>query len=455
MNETMLRVQGGFPLIGNVSLGGSKHTALAIMGVLPLLRGSVKMVNLPEIRDIEHMLKINESLGVTTSRTAKNEYIFSVEEINFSTKELWRVSELRSSILYLGSIMLNTGYVLLPLPGGDRLGLRPLNQFLYILDAFEIPHDLRLNGIKASFNGLEGNRDFDLCSKMFSSTGNNRSALALMLAYANKGTTKMKNVLIVPEIVHLCQFLHLISQGAVVIDGIGTDTLSVTSPGLDAIWQSKCPGSEYIIASDKCEVPFWICTSALTGGNITCHAPKQENISEVIQKMDAGFLQKAGIPLEILAANQFRIDCSLQGYRPKGFDLVSPIYELNGIALDGCPAFSTLLFKAEGKGSFYCSLFGYERVCWATQLSDLGAKLYIKKEMLYVEGCEHLFAKESLILKGGDIRGASSVLLVALATEGKPLFVKGIEYVERGMEDTISKLQSVGASIDVPHTPNH
>lgn len=254
MNEVVARVQGGVPLNGSVNLSGSKHTALAILGALPLLRGSIKMVNLPEIRDIEHMLKINESLGVVTSRTAKNEYVFFAEEINYSKKELWRVSELRSSILYLGSIMLNTGYVLLPLPGGDRLGLRPLNQFLYVLDAFGIPHDLRLDGIKASFNGLEGNRDFDLCSKMFSSTGNNRSALALMLAYANKGTTRMKNVLIVPEIVHLCQFLQVISQGEVVIEGIGTDTVSVMSPGLDAIWQNKCPGPEYMIASDKCEI---------------------------------------------------------------------------------------------------------------------------------------------------------------------------------------------------------
>lgn len=134
---------------------------------------------------------------------------------------------------------------------------------------------------------------------------------------------------------------------------------------------------------------------------------------------------------------------------------MSPKHELNGIALDACPALSTLLFKAEGKGSFYCHLFGYDRVRWATQLSDLGAKLHIKKEVLYVEGCEHLFAKESLILDGGDIRGASSVLLAALATEGKPLFVKGVEHIERGMEDTIAKLQSVGASIDVPHTPTN
>lgn len=448
MNETMVRVQGGIPLKGNVVISGSKHTALAILGVLPLLRGSVKLMNLPEIRDVQHMLKINESLGVVSSRTGKNEYVFSAEEMSYSEEELWRVSQLRSSILYLGSILLSCGHVLLPTPGGDRLGARPIEGFLRILDVFNIRHELHERGVTAYCDALKGDREFDL----FSIIGNNRSALTLMLAYANQGKTKIKNVLVAPEIVHLCQFLQLISQGMAVIEGIGTDTISISSPGLEIIRQKRCPGPDYVIGFDKCEIPFWICASALTMGNITCSAPGQGNISAFMERMRNALLEKAGIPLEILSADQFRINCGQQEYRPKAFDLLSTYHEMDSIAFDACPIFSTILFKAYGNGSFQCYRYGFERIRWAEQLSKIGATVRIKRNVLFVEGCERLLAKGSIVLEGDDIRSASSVLLAALATEGKPLFVKGVEHIERGMEDIVAKLQAVGASIDVPKT---
>lgn len=445
--EAVLRVYGGSSLKGYVNISGSKHTALAILGVLPLLRGSVELINLPGIKDVEHMLRINESLGMVASRLGDNQYFFSVGEIKYSEDELWRASQLRSSILYLGSILIRCGHVLLPIPGGDRLGARPLNEFLYILDSFGIRHDLQNRGVTAYFEKLEGNRDFDLCSKMFSLMGNNRSVLALMLAYANKGTTKMKNVLILPEVIHICQFLQLISQGSVTIEGIGTDTITIISPGLDAIHQNICSGKKFVIGPDKCEIPFWICAAALTRGDITCRTSAQDGVVDQMTKMDSYLLQRAGIPLDILGANRFRVNCASEGYRPKAFRLLSTQHELDGVAFDACPLFATVLFQAVGEGSFYCYRYGFERIRWVKQLSEIGALVHIERNVLLTIGCEQLFAKKSLILEGNDIRSASSVLLTALATKGKPLFVRGMKHIERGMENIVAKLLSVGASI--------
>jgi len=305
---------------------------------------------------------------------------------------------------------------------------------LYILDSFGIGHELQEKGIKAYFDELEGNREFDLCSKMFSLMGNNRSALALMLAYVNKGTTRMKNVLILPEIIHICQFLQLISQGSVKIDGIGTDTVTVVSPGIEAIHQNSSSDYEYLISPDKCEIPFWICASALTNGNVTCKTLGQISIVDQMTKMNDFLLRRAGIPMEMIGVNGFRINCAFEGYRPKPFDLLSMQHELDGVALDACPIFATTLFKADGQGSFYCYRYGIERIRWARQFSKIGANIRIKNNALLIEGCEHLFAKESVILEGSDIRSASSVLLVALANEGNPLFVRGLEHIERGIE---------------------
>ena len=449
MSGNAVKVRGGIPLQGEINISGSKHAALAILGAMPLLRGSVSLSNLPDIRDVEHMLKINESLGVRSLKVGNGEYLFSAGEINFSSQELWRVPQLRSSILYLGSILLNCGHVLLPVPGGDQLGLRPLHEFLHVLDAFNIRHDLQNRGVMAHLDSISGNREFDLCSKMFPLMGNNRSALAIMLAYANKGITKMKNVLILPEIIQLCQFLQSISMGSVSMNGIGTDTLEVTSPGLDAIHAgSKCSDKSYVIGPDKCEIPFWICASALTRGNISLLIPGNEEVEKTMMGMKVALLDKAGIPLEVINPNKFRVDCSGENFQLHPFNLLSTQHELSGIAFDACPIFATLLFKTDGVGSFYCYRYGFERIRWARQLVKVGALPHIKKNVLFVEGRDCLSAKESVILDGSDIRSSSSVLLIALATEGNPLVVKGFNHIERGMEDVIAKLQSLGALIE-------
>lgn len=449
MNGNVVKVCGGIPLQGEVKISGSKHAALAILGVLPLLRGSVKLTNLPGIRDVEHMLKINESLGVISTEVGKGEYIFFTGEINFSSQELWRVPQLRSSILYLGSILLNCGHVLLPVPGGDQLGLRPLYEFLYVLDAFNIRHDLQNRGVMAYLDSLSGNREFDLCSKMFPLMGNNRSALAIMLAYANKGTTKMKNVIILPEIIQFCRFLQNISMGLVLMNGIGTDTLEISSPGLDTIHAKSCTDVNCTIAPDKCEIPFWICASALTRGNITLNVTGDDEVRRTMIEMKNALLDKAGIPLEVINSNQFRVDCSQNDFQLNPFELLSTQHELNGIAFDACPIFATLLFKAKGVGSFYCYRYGFERIRWAKQLFKIGASVYIKKNVLFVDGRNRLLAGKHVLLEGTDIRSSSSVLLIALATEGNPILVRGLKHIERGMEGVIPKLQSMGASIEL------
>src|SRR5689334_8232052 len=111
----LLQVNGGVPLSGHVTISGSKHSALAVLGTILLLNGKVTLENFPNISDTHHMLKIIESLGV---RQCTNGSTVTLEIVNvkFTNEELWRVSKLRSSALFLGSILARIGRVVMPIP---------------------------------------------------------------------------------------------------------------------------------------------------------------------------------------------------------------------------------------------------------------------------------------------------------------------------------------------------
>ncbi len=240
--------------------------------------------------------------------------------------------------------------------------------------------------------------------------------------------------------------MQLISGNFIDIRGIGTDTLVIDSPGLDALHSRQLSDQHYIISADKCEVPFWISAAALTGGDITCHV-SGVGVDEQMRRMDRALLQRARIPLEIVDPNQFRINCSEPGYRPTAFHLLSTQHELEGIAFDACPILATMLLKARGKGSFYCYRYGFHRVKWFLQLDKIGAKVHVENNVLLTEGCSKLYANESHMLWGYDIRGASGVLLAVIATEGEQLYVRGVEHIDRGVENIVSKLRMLGAMI--------
>lgn len=446
-----ITVFGGIPLKGTVNIGGSKHSSLPILAATLLAKGSIVIRNLPDIDDVIHMLAIVKSLNAKLSEVNKNTLRVELDELTVSTQEFWRITRLRSTVLLLGSLLARTGSVNLPYPGGDKLGSRPMDEFLYVLEQFNISCSLNARSIKASLNGtLRQNRDIDLVTRKFPLMGNNRTVLALMLAWANNGRTVIRNALILPEIIEVCDFLELISNGQVTIDGIGTDTISLTSPGIQSIHKQLC-STEFTIAHDKCEFAFWTAAASLTRGDITLSFPfSSMAVRNTLRKIRETLLNHANIPLQVVNNNSFRINCSQQAYRSTSFELNAPYHETDGVAFDATPLFSTVLFKSNGTGYYRCGRFGKERTKWAFGLERVGASYFVESDgTLRITGVENLIAHESIKFEGTDIRGASALLLVALATSGHPIMIDGISHIHRGMEKPIKKLRGLGACISV------
>lgn len=445
-----VKVQGGVPLRGNVTLSGSKHSALAILGTILLMKGKANLKNFPDIEDTRQMLSILKSLGVSIEQDQINKYIsLEIDTLKSTNEEMWRASKLRSSILFLGSILISQNNVVLPKPGGDSLGNRPMGEFLYVLSQFGIEYKENANTIEACLkNKLRGQRILDLCSPEFKDMGNNRTVLGLMLAWANRGRTIMKNSIILPEIIEICYFLEKMSNGYVTIDGVGTDTLIINSPGIQEIHKNNVC-FEHTIGPDKCEYAFWIAATSLTKGKININNPYADrDYRNTMRWLRAKLLRQANIPMKVLSYGTYEIDSTDR--RAKSFNLKSTAHELYGIAFDATPLFATILLNSEGLGSYYCFKFKQERVKWIKELHQIGVQFLIKPNgTLLVNGVEKLSTDKSIVLSGTDIRGASCVLLASLATFGEAITVQGIEHVQRGMEDPIEKLLALGSNIQI------
>lgn len=147
--ESILLVKGGNTLTGEVSLSGSKHSILMVLGALLLVRGTIVLENFPDITDAHNMLEIYRSFGIECLLDkGKSRLILNISSKNlkYTDKKIAYASLLRSSILLLGSALLRLKYIKFPFPGGDQFGgLRSITHFLTILDGFGISHAILNN----------------------------------------------------------------------------------------------------------------------------------------------------------------------------------------------------------------------------------------------------------------------------------------------------------------------
>jgi UDP-N-acetylglucosamine 1-carboxyvinyltransferase len=415
-------------------------------------RGVVRLTNVPNLSDTYHLIRLVKSLGVDVTHTAGGGLIGEVDHIVYDESEFWRVPLLRSSILLLGTILAETGHVALPIPGGDRLGERPLDEFIHILNAFGIESRVSGDVIRAQMTSmLRGDRVVDVCPRHPPRLGTNSSHLAILLAAANAGTTVLEDVIIAPEVAAHCRFLQLIGDGALTIDGIGDETIVIRSAGLDAIHECGVSGQTHCIEPDLCEIALWVAGASLTRGAITCQLSNGgPETWRQLHAMKTTFLDRAEIPVQYSLPGELRVDCSDSQYAPNGFDLVSTRHVVDGIPLDACPLLATVLFKARGKGSFRCYKHGRHRIEWAKDVRQLGGRCDIRGDALHVEGVSRLLVPPGteVVLRGTGIREAGALLLCALATEGGSVRLLGTEHLDRGIEGWQAKASDLSGTME-------
>lgn len=414
-----LRIHGGVPLSGSVEADSAKNSVLQLMAATCLMQDGCTVINkVPEITDVLVMKGMIKELGFECSLTKNKLVIRGQIKRGDISKEL--ASQVRASIVLLGPILTTVGEAVLPLPGGDKIGDRPVDIHLECLSEFGIDMDVSGGVIyaKARELPLKGTNIFMRFPSVLA-TGS-----LIMAAVLAKGQTVIQNAAREPEIVDLS--IMLSNMGARIF-GAGTSTITIH--GVD-----RLGGVEYEPIPDRIEAGTLLTAIAISGGRGMVKRFIPEHNSALLS-----VLRKCGVKLRVRDNDSIFVAKS---------NLINPIHAIAmpfpGLATDLQPIVTSLATQCPGESIISDTVFP-ERFSHIIDLQKLGAKISHSGNQVRVTGKENLIGTS---VEGNDIRSVTSLICAGLAAEGSTR-VKGIEHLYRGHSNLINKLRSLNAQIEL------
>ena len=125
-----LLITGPTPLKGEVEISGAKNAAVAILPATLLIDGVCTINNLPNISDVQILCKILEEMGAKIVWNTPNEITIDTRNINTTQAPLDLTSKFRASYYLIGAMLGRTGAIEVGMPGGCKLGARPIDQHI-------------------------------------------------------------------------------------------------------------------------------------------------------------------------------------------------------------------------------------------------------------------------------------------------------------------------------------
>ncbi|MFT5442746.1 MAG: UDP-N-acetylglucosamine 1-carboxyvinyltransferase [Myxococcota bacterium] len=417
-------IHGGRPIKGHVRVSGNKNASLPMIAAALLTDEEVVLENVPTIRDVASMLEIASYLGADVSREGHTVRIRATEIV---THEIpWELCEKnRTSFLFVAPLLHRVREAQVHQPGGDMIGRRRLDAHFYGLEKLGCTVDAESFKLSAS----EGMRGSILFFDEASVTATEHIMMAAVLA---EGVTEIRNAASEPHVQDLASML--VEMGAE-ISGIGTNTLVVT--GVD-----KLGGTTHHIEGDHIEAGSYLALGAALGGEMVV-----EGIRGGHYWMTNRVFERFGIDLEIgsdsiyLAGDQVpRIRQDVGGKTPRIDDGPWPQFPS-----DLMSSMLVLATQAEGSVLFFEKLFE-SRMYFVDPLVQMGANVIVcDPHRVIISGKTPLIGQT---VRSPDIRAGMALIIAALCATQRPSVVQNAEIVDRGYEDIVGKLRSLGAEIE-------
>lgn len=409
-------IEGGRPLRGEVTIGGSKNAVLPILAATLLTGDSCTLHRVPDLSDVRFMLKILESLGAETSYREGTVTVRAAKIKGFGDYELIR--KMRGSICILGPLLARCGQARVSLPGGCVIGTRPIDLHLKGLKALRSKIEIENGYINAHAKKLKGNTIFLGGRSGPTVLG---TANIMMAATLADGVTVIESAACEPEVTDLAHFL--ISMGAR-IQGIGSPTLTITGV-------QELHGAEHEVIPDRIEACTFVCAAAATQGDVIIHGSRPEHFQAVLDK-----LREAGVRIE-RKAGTLRI--TRKGTL-KPADITTMPYA--GFPTDVQAQFMALMCLAKGTSVITERIFE-SRFMHVAELMRLGADIAIEGPNAIVKGGSPLSGAPVM---ASDLRASAALVIAGLAAKGKTQ-VHRIYHLDRGYERMEEKLRKLGAKI--------
>lgn len=411
-------VQGGHPLFGEVRISGAKNAAVAIIPAALLVDGVCRIENIPQISDVTALLKILEQLGANVRFLNRSSVEIDCRHISTTQVSQELAHKIRASYYLIGALLGRFGEAEVSMPGGCNFGgVRPIDQHVkgFVAMGAEVREGDFICA-KAEGGRMKGaNIYLDVVS--VGATMN-----ITMAAVLAEGTTVIENAAKEPHIVDLANFLN--SMGADV-KGAGTDTIRIF--GVD-----KLHGGSYAIIPDQIEAGTYMAAVAACGGQVLVRGIIPKHMDCITAK-----LQEMGVQVEE-QDDTLLVRRSGKLHRANVKTLPYP-----GFPTDMQPQITVALCLAEGTSMVTEGVWD-NRYRYVGELTRMGAQIRVEGRSAVVEGVEHLNAAS---VQAYDLRAGAAMVIAALAAEGTSE-VSNVHYIERGYEDIIEKLRSIGAQIE-------
>lgn len=442
--EDAFIINGGKPLKGDIFLSGAKNVALKVLIAALLYNRPIIFHNIPRLKDIDELIHLINELGGYAAFTGIKDVMIDARNLAKDTVDLLHGSKIRVSFMLFAPLLHKFGKAIIPNPGGCRLGARPIDRHIKLLQAFgvQVDYDSSTGYYNASLNG----ETFHGAQYEFDKPSHTGTELALLIASVAAGESLIRNAAQEPEVDDL---IRLLTMSGAHIQRNGRDIVVQPSENLDL------PEGEFTIMCDRLNAAAFGVFAIATKGDITVHGLEARFVTDFTDK-----LQEAGGGFEPR-------DKALRFYYKgdlKAVDIVTTPHP--GFNTDTQGPWAILMTQAQGVSTIHETVFE-NRFGYVQELQKLGAhieffqpevsdpyelyqfnitsdtELNAHNQAIRITGPTHL---HNGVLRASDIRAGASLVIAACVAEGESVIL-GASIIDRGYDSLEKDLQSIGADI--------
>lgn len=409
-------INGGRPLKGEVAVSGAKNSVVALLPALILSDEVVILDGVPDLSDVVNLIDMLELLGATVNRQGETLAV-DASAIQNAMIPSDKISKLRASYYFYGSLLGRFGYAKVGQPGGCDLGPRPIDLHLKAFEAL---------GATISYEGenmilsTEGKRLTG--AHIFMDTVSVGATINTMIAAVlAEGKTTIDNAAREPEIIDLATMLN--NMGAH-IRGAGTDTITIE--GVERLGSTR-----HQVIPDRIEAGSYISLAAAVGEGVRVTNVLYEHLESFIAKLEEMGVRMTVEPDAIFVEEQVNL---------KAVSLMTSPYP--GFATDLQQPLTPLLLKAQGRGKIVDTIYT-KRINHVPELARMGADIAVVGDNIVYTGGNAL---SGAAVKATDLRAGIALVIAGLMADGTTE-ITNIEHILRGYSNIIDKLRALGADI--------
>ncbi len=408
-------VEGGVRLSGSITVSGAKNAVLPTIVASLLSEGDCRIQDVPHLADVKTISEVLAELGAKVHWDDNQTLNINCSDINKCEAPYDYVRKMRASVLVMGPLLGRLGKAKISMPGGCAIGTRPIDLHLKGFEAMGVRINMEHGNIMAEAPRLKGARIY-LDYPSVGATEN-----ILMAGVLAEGTTIIENAAEEPEIVDLANFIN--NMGGKV-RGAGTKVIKVEGV-------KKLGPTTHTIIPDRIEAGSYMVAAVITKSTLHLENVISDHLKPVIAK-----LREAGAEIQETATGLI-----VTGRENiKAVDVKTLPYP--GFPTDMQAQFMALATVAQGTSIITETVFE-NRFMHAEELRRMGADIKIEGCSAVVEGLPHLMGAP---VKATDLRAGAAMILAGLVAEGETE-ISNIYHIDRGYDNIVKKLQSVGARI--------